>query len=231
MSTRIKYKDVTTGIQDTTILYRYFSKDSTLLYVGISTQVIRRLLQHQITKEWASKITTITLTTYPTLGEAMVAEIEAIESEHPLHNVKYNEVGIQKRLKIPMSARTHPQGLRDIGKVALLNKIPSLVIVANTLITMLKSKKQNNVVEASYAEIAEIAGVSVRTVNNSVAILLKEAYISKLGKQSYFISPNLAWFGNQVDWSVALFKLEQGTELSKVAKMYGENTLLERQVT
>jgi len=137
----------------------------------------------------------------------------------------------EAKLKIPMSARTHPQGLRDIGKVALLNKIPSLVIVANTLITMLKSKKQNNVVEASYAEIAEVAGVSVRTVNNSVAILLKEAYISKLGKQSYFISPNLAWFGNQVDWSVALFKLEQGTELSKVAKMYGENTLLERQVT
>lgn len=118
-----------------------------------------------------------------------------------------------KRIKIPMSARIHPQGLRDINTLAATNKIPSLAMVVGGIFTLLRSKDQANIVEASYADIAEVSKVSIRTVTSCIDLLIKKEFLAREGKQKYYISPKLAWFGNQVDWGVALLKLDPDYEV------------------
>ena len=80
----------------TSVLYRMFNRDSSLLYVGISMSFGKRLRQHKKEKDWYQEITHITLQHFPTRDDAAVAETKAIKSEKPIHNVTHNQPDINK---------------------------------------------------------------------------------------------------------------------------------------
>ena len=67
-------------------LYRHFSEDGTLLYVGISINGFRRLADHRHHAHWFEQIRTITLEMFPSRQSVIQAEREAIASEGPKHN-------------------------------------------------------------------------------------------------------------------------------------------------
>jgi hypothetical protein len=74
-----------------TALYRIWGNEGQLLYVGISKSALSRLGQHLAEKSWAADIVNVTIETYPTRELAAAAEIAAIKTEKPLHNVTHND--------------------------------------------------------------------------------------------------------------------------------------------
>ena len=76
-------------------LYRYFNKDHTLLYVGISLSLIRRRYQHSRDSKWYDEFTYMTKENYETAIEAANAERIAIEKEKPLYNILHNTVNAE----------------------------------------------------------------------------------------------------------------------------------------
>lgn len=69
-----------------TALYRHFDSAGKLLYVGIALSPTYRLRKHSRTACWFGQIAAITVQWFPSRGEALVAERDAIDSEWPLHN-------------------------------------------------------------------------------------------------------------------------------------------------
>lgn len=72
-----------------TSLYRHFDKGGSLLYVGISLSAVERLNGHANSK-WASEIARVEIERFPTRGDALNAERNAIRDERPIHNVVHN---------------------------------------------------------------------------------------------------------------------------------------------
>lgn len=70
-----------------TTLYRLYAADGALLYVGIAGNPGRRFEQHRKDKPWWGDVATTHLQHFPTREEAMAAELEAIRTEHPAHNI------------------------------------------------------------------------------------------------------------------------------------------------
>jgi predicted GIY-YIG superfamily endonuclease len=68
-----------------TALYRHFDADGELLYVGISLDTMRRLLQHK-GSEWQQEIAKVEIEWLPTREAALRAEADAITTEQPLWN-------------------------------------------------------------------------------------------------------------------------------------------------
>jgi predicted GIY-YIG superfamily endonuclease len=73
-----------------TTLYRLFSNDRALLYIGIAGNPGRRFEQHAGDKLWWGEVATLTLEHFTDRATALVAERRAIETERPLHNVVHN---------------------------------------------------------------------------------------------------------------------------------------------
>lgn len=67
----------------TQALYRMFSADGDLLYVGISVSLPMRLKQHEREKPWWSTVTVITAQHFATRDEVVIAELEAIRERQP----------------------------------------------------------------------------------------------------------------------------------------------------
>jgi len=74
---------------DQTSLYRHFSKDDSLLYIGISLSALNRLGQHSSNSHWYTKISKVTIEHFDTRTAAMAAEREAIILEKPAHNIQH----------------------------------------------------------------------------------------------------------------------------------------------
>lgn len=73
-----------------TNVYRCFDVDGVLLYVGISVNVIARIGEHRKSKLWWPAVETMTIEHHSTRKRAAIAERDAIQAEHPLHNDKFN---------------------------------------------------------------------------------------------------------------------------------------------
>ena len=86
----------------TTYLYRLWDENDRLLYIGISKSAIHRLHEHLTEQPWAEQVAKQTIERYATREEAAQAEVEAIQSEVPLHNVVHN-----RRVTSRQSHRTH----------------------------------------------------------------------------------------------------------------------------
>lgn len=84
-----------------TCLYRLFDADDVLLYVGISKSGLMRLGQHLTEKPWASDVARTTIEWFTSRSEAAAAEVAAIVTEKPRHNVMHagtsvsSPVGVQ----------------------------------------------------------------------------------------------------------------------------------------
>lgn len=68
------------------VLYRFFSADGALLYVGITNSPRDRFSQHRSAAPWWEEATSITLTRYTNRNELAAAEIHAIKTENPKYN-------------------------------------------------------------------------------------------------------------------------------------------------
>lgn len=71
-----------------TALYRHYDVNGDLLYVGISLDAMRRLMQHRYKSDWYEEICSIDLEWHATREHALEAERQAIEIEDPLFNVQ-----------------------------------------------------------------------------------------------------------------------------------------------
>lgn len=73
--------------EERTALYRHFDAGGVLLYVGISTDVLRRLLQHRERSGWIEHVSRVELEWFASRREAVSAEAVAIQRELPPWNV------------------------------------------------------------------------------------------------------------------------------------------------
>lgn len=70
-------------------VYRCYDTSGRLLYVGYSADIAERLRQHRRSSPWFSGVDRITVKVFRTRVEASNAEMDAIRTEWPLHNVRY----------------------------------------------------------------------------------------------------------------------------------------------
>ena len=75
-----------------TSLYRHFSAEDELLYIGISVSALSRLGQHEKHAPWFDEICRVTVEHFETRDEALEAERRAIETEKPTHNKHHNRL-------------------------------------------------------------------------------------------------------------------------------------------
>lgn len=75
-----------------TALYRHFDAAGRLLYVGISLNAVARLSQHRQCSAWFREIARVEIEWHPSREAACEAEVQAIRSEQPLHNVAHAEL-------------------------------------------------------------------------------------------------------------------------------------------
>ena len=104
-----------------TALYRMWGNEGQLLYVGISKSALSRLGQHLTEKPWAADIVNVTIETYSTRELAAAAEVVAIKTEHPVHNVVHNgssayvgsrNSSLEKRVNVGASELSKTKGLK-----------------------------------------------------------------------------------------------------------------------
>ena len=107
-------------------------------------------------------------------------------------------------LRIPMSPYINMEGLQDI----IATKDRASYVVAGLLLTGLHSSSQKNVVSVSINELVEKSKLSKPVIIGGISKLVELEYIVKRGKQRYYISPRLGWYGNQVDWALALKEIK-----------------------
>ena len=69
------------------VLYRMFDVAGQLLYVGITVSVEARMTSHRGLQPWWPSVATIRLEHFPDRASVDRAELEAIRTEAPLHNV------------------------------------------------------------------------------------------------------------------------------------------------
>lgn len=70
-------------------LYRHYSADGELLYIGITARVPDRFAAHSRLSPWWSDVTRIEIATYPTRESVLRAEAEAIQAERPRYNIRH----------------------------------------------------------------------------------------------------------------------------------------------
>jgi predicted GIY-YIG superfamily endonuclease len=71
-----------------TALYRFYAADGTLLYVGITDTLKRRVSQHAVDKKWWPDVARKTVEWHPSREAAVIAELAAIKAEKPRHNTQ-----------------------------------------------------------------------------------------------------------------------------------------------
>src|SRR3990167_4384772 len=99
-------------------LYRLWASTTTLIYLGITTRLYQRLIEHYERKTWAAEITRITIEQFPTWDEAVTAEVMALASEAPRENKRglpSNQFIDRALLIVP---RIHPKRRQQINAEA-----------------------------------------------------------------------------------------------------------------
>lgn len=93
-----------------TALYRHYSEEGELLYVGISKNAPARLAEHMRGAKWRKSIAKVDVMHLPTREEALRAERMAIQYEAPLWNQVHSAQGGDNRRPAPSySGAGHPE--------------------------------------------------------------------------------------------------------------------------
>lgn len=71
-------------------LYRMFDRYRQLLYVGITMSPAKRFAAHRYDKPWWNDVHTITIERFASKDELEAAELMAIRTEYPHHNILHN---------------------------------------------------------------------------------------------------------------------------------------------
>ena len=70
-----------------TLVYRVFSHDGTLLYIGSTIDLEGRFVRHSTHSGWFREVRLITIEQHPALEAARAAEDAAIVAEDPKYNI------------------------------------------------------------------------------------------------------------------------------------------------
>jgi transcriptional regulator with XRE-family HTH domain len=89
-----------------TTLYRLYNEAGTLLYVGITNDSTRRLVQHADGQPWWDEVASVTFASHPDRTAAEAAERLAIRTQAPLYNVRHS---ITERRHRPRRSRGGPK--------------------------------------------------------------------------------------------------------------------------
>lgn len=199
-------------------LYRHFDKDKQLLYIGRSNSVFVRLSAHQASSLWAAESVMMAMEYYPTHESLVIAEKLAIEAEDPLHNKDYScrHAIYKKRLATlaPVTAVYHPDGLSHLSR-----EPSSVQLLLHHLVSRLNSATQKNKVTLPYKVLAEELSLSRTKLLTCLSSLVEGGFIYKPTRQSYFIAPDLAWFGTEMIWGLCLYRLAAGCSLQELHKL------------
>lgn len=114
-----------------TALYRFYSGDGQLLYIGITIDVERRWKQHASSAVWWHLRARHAVEHFPSRAEAETAERAAVRAEKPLYNYVYSApdsglkrgyVRPEQRPRQPQPAAVVPEPWRpnDVQEAALL---------------------------------------------------------------------------------------------------------------
>lgn len=82
----------------TDYVYRHFSEDGELLYVGVTGNLPVRAYVHKLSSAWWNKVHCTTSVPYSTRAEAEAAEAAAILREQPTYNRKGKTAPVPKPL-------------------------------------------------------------------------------------------------------------------------------------
>ena len=93
-------------------LYRHYDANGLLLYVGMSSDTIRRLGQHASSSSWYPDIAKVVVEGCLDANDARRRETDAIRSERPIHN------NLGQRLR-PDEELTRPRKQRILEKAGL----------------------------------------------------------------------------------------------------------------
>lgn len=74
-------------------LYRLFTVDRRLLYLGIAEDPEERWVEHSLTAQWWPLVTHRTVEWFPDRGTALRAEKLAVQAEAPLFNIQHKVKG------------------------------------------------------------------------------------------------------------------------------------------
>jgi excisionase family DNA binding protein len=97
-----------------TYLYRHFDAGGTLLYVGVSLSTLVRLMQHRHVSPWWEEIATVSISSFASREDALVAERQAVEGEKPRYN---------KMLQLP-KPKPKPLATKvDASRLELLHRV------------------------------------------------------------------------------------------------------------
>lgn len=106
-----------------TSLYRQFSRNGVLLYVGVSLSPLRRIEQHSYLSPWFESVSSVTVEHFETKALALEAERYAIAFENPVHNVSKRKLLERKKIKIESSRRASSKN--HSGKLTNMKKEPT----------------------------------------------------------------------------------------------------------
>ena len=109
-----------------TQLYRHYSADGELLYVGISLSAINRLQQHSDSAAWFPSIAKVEVEKFEDRQAAIEAEIKAIKEEHPLFNRQHTLKGAKV-----VKAMSHEQYRNAIAKLGLSQVAAGEFLIGN----------------------------------------------------------------------------------------------------
>jgi len=117
-----------------TALYRLFDDDESLLYVGISQDPTVRWRQHVGNKPWASQVVMRVIEWYESRSAALLAEIRAIRTEHPLHNiVRYRPRAVPKKRRPASVMAPIPDHAYEAGEMTMADVAVMLGVKTATI--------------------------------------------------------------------------------------------------
>ena len=82
------------------LVYRHFDADGVLLYVGTSTDWLRRTEEHRREAPWFAEVANITIQRFPTAEEMTSAEKEAVAEEKPLYNLVLQQPSFREKFPL-----------------------------------------------------------------------------------------------------------------------------------
>lgn len=103
-------------IEEKTDLYRAYSRNGTLLYIGISLSAMHRAKQHRRHSKWFQDSYLMRIESFKTRQAALQAERLAIMSEKPLFNVVYNNRATEQ---VMVSSAAAPRQRPNSGSVSI----------------------------------------------------------------------------------------------------------------
>jgi len=115
------------GDETPTSLYRLYDASDLLLYIGISDDLKVRFATHASLKPWWPEVARKTVELHAKRTDAADAELKAIRSEHPLHNIAGRSSG-----PFGIDPGDLPRGVRaeDIVDLAMLKMSPQALRLA-----------------------------------------------------------------------------------------------------